>query len=180
MNQESQKMSKISKNQPTLITERLTLRPLSVNDASEILLLRSDSEINKFLDRKPSKTLEDALHFIKIILENSETFYWAITKTGEERLIGTICLYDFSEDRDKCEIGYELRTESQGQGIMLEAATKVIQYAMESLDVKNIEAFTHKDNQSSTNLLEKLNFNDLGSTLIENPSLILFRLTMIK
>lgn len=180
MNQESQKMSKISKNQPTLITERLTLRPLSVNDASEILLLRSDSEINKFLDRKPSKTLEDALHFIKIILENSETFYWAITKTGEDQLIGTICLYDFSEDRDKCEIGYELRTEFQGQGIMLEAATKVIQYAMESLDVKNIEAFTHKDNQSSTNLLEKLNFKDLGSTLIENPNLILFRLTTIK
>ena len=180
MNQESQKMSKISKNQPTLITERLTLRPLSVNDASEILLLRSDTEINKFLDRKPSKTLEDALHFIKIILENSEAFYWAITKTGEERLIGTICLYDFSEDRDKCEIGYELRTEFQGQGIMLEAATKVIQYAMESLDVKNIEAFTHKDNQSSTNLLEKLNFKDLGSTLIENPNLILFRLTTIK
>ena len=173
-------MNKISKNQPILITERLTLRPLSVNDASEILLLRSDSEINKFLDRKPSKTLEDALHFIKIILENSETFYWAITKTGEERLIGTICLYDFSEDRDKCEIGYELRTEFQGQGIMLEAATKVIQYAMESFDVKNIEAFTHKDNQSSTNLLEKLNFNDLGSTLIENPNLILFRLTTIK
>lgn len=173
-------MNEISKNTPTLMTERLTLRPLSVNDASEILQLRSDTEINKFLDRKPSKTLEDALHFIKIILENSETFYWAITKTGEERLIGTICLYDFSEDRDKCEIGYELRTEFQGQGIMLEAATKVIQYAMESLDVKNIEAFTHKDNQSSTNLLEKLNFNDLGSTLIENPNLILFRLTMIK
>ena len=173
-------MNEISKNTPTLITERLTLRPLSVNDASDILLLRSDTEINKFLDRKPSKTIEDALHFIKMILENHETFYWAITKTGEAQLIGTICLYDFSKDKDKCEIGYELKTEFQGQGIMLEATKNVIQYAMETLGVKSIDAFTHKDNHSSTNLLQKLNFKDLGNILPENPNLILFRLTTIK
>ena len=173
-------MNEISKNPPTLVTERLTLRPLSVNDATEIFLLRSDREINKFLDRKPSKTFEDALQFIKIILENRETFYWAITKTGEAELIGTICLFDFSNDKDKCEIGYELRTEFQGQGIMLEATKNVIQYAMETLGVKSIDAFTHKDNQSSTSLLQKLNFKDLGNILAENPDLILFRLTMIK
>lgn len=173
-------MNKISKNLPTLITKRLTLRPLSVNDASEILLLRSNREINKYLDRKPSETIEDALHFIKIILENSETFYWAITKTGEDKLIGTICLFDFTNDTNKCEIGYELRTAFQGQGIMLEAATKVIQYAMETLGIKSIDAFTHKENQSSTSLLQKLNFKDLGSSAVENPNLILFRLTTIK
>jgi len=172
-------MNEISTNPPTLVTKRLTLRPLSVNDATEILLLRSDREINKFLDRKPSKTVEDALHFIKMILENRETFYWAITKTGEEKLIGTICLFDFSNDKDKCEIGYELRTEFQGQGIMLEATKNVIQYAMETLGVKSIDAFTHKDNQSSTSLLQKLNFKDLGNILAENPDLILFRLTSI-
>ncbi len=173
-------MNKISTNPPTLITERLTLRPLSVNDATEILLLRSNSEINKYLDRKPSETIEEALHFIKIILENSETFYWAITKTGEAQLIGTICLFDFSNDKDKCEIGYELRTEFQGQGIMLEATKNVIEYAMETLGVKSIDAFTHKDNQSSTSLLQKLNFKNIGSSAIENPNLMLFRLTTTK
>jgi ribosomal-protein-alanine N-acetyltransferase len=161
---------------PTLLTERLTLRKLSINDAVAILQLRSDEEINKFLGRKPSKTLEDALNFIKIILDN-DTFYWAITKTGAEKLIGTICLFDFTSDMKKCEIGYELRTEYQGQAIMIEAATKVIQYAIQTLGIKSIDASTHKDNHSSTKLLQKLNFKKVESIDPENPNLFLFRLT---
>jgi ribosomal-protein-alanine N-acetyltransferase len=112
---------------PILVSERLTLRKLSKRDSEEILKLRSDKEINKFLDRKPSKTVDDALNFINSINENEgeELFYWAITKTDEDKLIGTICLFDFLDDVKKCEIGYELLTEYQGQGIMIEAARRL-------------------------------------------------------
>ncbi|MFV8467271.1 GNAT family N-acetyltransferase [Flavobacterium sp. LB1P62] len=164
---------------PILITERLTLRKLSKNDSEEILQLRSNTEINKFLDRKPSKTLEDALNFIKSIIEDesNELFYWTITKTGEDKLIGTICLFDFLGDLKKCEIGYELLTEYNCQGIMIEAAKKVIGYAIETLGLKTIDAITHKHNQSSTRLLQKLNFKKLEDAVENNPNLILFRLT---
>jgi ribosomal-protein-alanine N-acetyltransferase len=163
---------------PILISERLTLRKLSKNDSAEILQLRSDTEINKFLDRKPSKTVEDALNFIDSIIENEsgELFYWAITKTGEDKLIGTICLFDFLDDVKKCEIGYELLTEYHGQGIMIEAAKKVIEYATKTLELKTIDALTHKDNQTSTKLLQKLNFKKLDDIVGDNPNLILFRL----
>ncbi|WP_281637290.1 GNAT family N-acetyltransferase [Flavobacterium marginilacus] len=173
-------MNKGLQNFPILITERLTLRQLSIDDTAEILLLRSDDEINKFFNRKPSRTLNDALHFIKIIIENDDTFYWAVTKTGDEKLIGTICLFDFEDDTAKCEIGYELRTEYQGQGIMAEAARNVIQYAADTLGIKTIDASTHKDNKSSTTLLQKLNFKNLESINPENPNLISFRLIKFK
>ena len=164
---------------PILTTERLTLRRLSKNDSREILQLRSDAETNKFLDRKPSKTLEDALHFFNGIVENEneDLFYWAITKTGDDRLIGTICLFDFRRDLNKCEIGYELLTEYTGQGIMSEVANKVITYAFETLEIKAIDALTHKDNQNSTKLLLKLNFTPLENAAEDQPDLILFRLT---
>ncbi|WP_055092163.1 GNAT family N-acetyltransferase [Flavobacterium aquidurense] len=164
---------------PTLLTERLTLRKLSKNDSEEILHLRSDTEINKFLGRKPSKTIDDALNFIEIIIENEndELFYWAITKTGDDKLIGTICLFDFLDDLKKCEIGYELLTPYQHQGIMIEAAKKVIEYAIKTLEIKAIDAQTHKDNQSSTKLLQKLNFKKLDDIVENNPNLILYRLT---
>ncbi|KGO90626.1 GNAT family N-acetyltransferase [Flavobacterium suncheonense] len=171
-------MSTATKNFPTLFTERLTLRQLSAADSSEIFRLRSDREINKFLDRKPSQTTEDALNFIKAILESDDTFYWAITQTGEEKLIGTICLFDFVQDTSRCEIGYELLTEFQGHGIMMEAAKKVIQYADETLGIRDVEAVTHKDNQGSVSLLKKLNFNYLGNHEAEHPDLVLFRLTI--
>ena len=164
---------------PILITERLTLRKLSKKDSAAILQLRSNTEINKFLDRKPSKTTEDALNFINSIIENEsdELFYWAITKTGEDKLIGTICLFDFVADLNKCEIGYELLTEYQGQGIMIEAAKKVAEYAIKTYGIEMIDALTHQDNHSSTTLLQKLNFKKLDTIVENNPNLILFRLT---
>lgn len=165
---------------PILVTERLTLRKLSKKDAGEILQLRADPAINKFLDRKPSKTLQDALNFISGIIESQSDglFYWAITKTGQDKLIGTICLFDFTDQLNKCEIGYELLTGYHGQGIMAEAAQKVVGHAKEVLRVTAIEALTHKDNHSSTKLLQKLNFEKLDDRTEDNPDLILFRLAI--
>jgi ribosomal-protein-alanine N-acetyltransferase len=162
---------------PILVSERLTLRKLSKKDSEEILQLRSNPEINKFLDRKPSKTLEDSLNFINAIIENDTLFYWAITKTGEDKLIGTICLFDFFDDLKKCEIGYELLTEYHNQGIMIEAVSKVLEYVINAHKLKMIDAQTHKDNHGSTKLLQKLNFKKLDDIIENNPNLVLFRLT---
>ena len=161
---------------PALTTERLTLRGLLESDVQEIFLLRSDTIINKFLDRKPSETLEDALNFIKNI-KNNNLPYWAITQTYNGKLIGTICLFDFSDELNKCEIGYELLPDYQGQGIMSEAINKIIEFAVHTLGLKTIDAFTHKDNQSSTKLLQRFNFEKTEIVDEANPSLIVFRLS---
>ena len=55
---------------PILKTERLTLRQLIGNDEQEIFTLRSDSEINKYLDRKIASTIDEARSFIKEVNEN--------------------------------------------------------------------------------------------------------------
>src|SRR5216117_1676788 len=148
---------------PILTTERLTLRQLVVNDEQEIFTLRSDSEINKYLDRQISNTIDDARNFINKVNENtnkSESLYWAITLRDKNILVGTICLFGFSDENYKCEIGYELLVNFQRQGIMMEAVEKVIDYAFNTIKVKKIEAFLHKDNQSSKKLLEKLSFRN--------------------
>ena len=132
---------------PILTTERLTLRQLTSNDEQEIFILRSDSEINKYLDRQLSNTVEDARNFINKVNENinkNDSLYWAITLSDKDKLIGTICLFGFSDDNYKCEIGYELLTNFQGQGIMKEAVEKVIDYAFNTIKVKKMEAFLHR------------------------------------
>lgn len=159
---------------PVLITKHLTLRQLAENDVGEIFLLRSDANINRYLNRQPCRSLEEAAAFIQKIRSN-KFLYWAITQTGHEKLVGTICLFDFSEELNKCEIGYELLPDFQGQGIMYEAVDQVIEFAMQSLGVKTIDAFTHKDNQSSTKLLLKSGFWKTESTEETNPDLVVFR-----
>ena len=52
---------------PILKTERLTLRQLISSDDKEIFALRSNDNVNKYLDRKPSKSIADAKKFIQTI-----------------------------------------------------------------------------------------------------------------
>ena len=165
---------------PILTTERLTLRQLVSNDEQAIFTLRSDSEINKYLNRQLSTTIDDARNFINKVNENinkNDALYWAITLSDKNILVGTICLFGFSDENDKCEIGYELLTNFQGQGIMKEAAGKVIDYAFNTIKVQKIEAFLHRDNRRSIKLLEKFSFRNSNEPDRTNPELICYNLT---
>ena len=160
---------------PILTTERITLRQLLINDEQEIFTLRSDSEINKYLDRQISNTIDDARNFI-IKINKSGSLYWAVALSDKNILVGTICLFGFSDENYKCEIGYELLTNFQGQGIMKEAVEKVIDYAFNTIKVKKIEAFMHRDNLSSIKLLEKFSFRNSNEPDKTNPELICYNL----
>ena len=165
---------------PILATERLTLRQLLITDEQEIFTLRSDSEINKYLNRQVSNSIDDARDFINKVNENihkNDSLYWAITLSDRNILVGTCCLFGFSDENASCEIGYELLTNFQGQGIMKEASEKVIDFAFNTIKVQKIEAFIHKDNQSSIKLLEKLSFRNLHTPDQASPELICFQLT---
>ena len=146
---------------PVLQTERLTLRQLLPGDAPGVFALRSDSDINQYLDRAEAKTLDDAIHFIQRITDavnNNEAFYWAVVLTEGDTFIGTICLFGFSDQLEKCETGFELLPGFQGKGMMTEAAARVVEYATQTLNVAVIEAFAHKENQKSIRLLHRLGF----------------------
>lgn len=146
---------------PVLTTQRLTLRQPGLNDEKEIFTLRSDSEVHKYLDRKIAETMDDARNFIMKVnqsINNNDALYWAITFSDKNILVGTICLFNFSDEHNKSEIGYELLTNFQGHGIMTEAVEKVIDYAFYTIKVKKIEAFVHNNNLRSIKLLERFSF----------------------
>jgi [ribosomal protein S5]-alanine N-acetyltransferase len=162
---------------PVLKTERLTLRQLRSSDDKEIFALRSDDNVNKYLHRKQSKSIDDAKDFIRTINENiqkNNSIYWAITLIGGDKLIGTICLFGFSNDNLKAEIGYELLPGFQGKGIMQEAASKVIHFGTQQIGLTAIKAYTHAENESSKRLLEKLNFKKHRAA---DDNFMIFKLT---
>ncbi len=146
---------------PNLTTERLSLRQLDDGDAAEIFLMRSTEESRKYIDREKAQSPADAQEFIDGInggIANNEWIYWGITKKGNEKLIGTICPWNFSEKKDTAEMGYELSSSSQGKGFMQEAIKEVIGFAVGVLKLSTIEAHTNTLNTRSINLLEKNNF----------------------
>ena len=145
----------------SIVTPRLILRQLSINDEKEIFILRSDEELLKFLDIPKASSLDDAHIFINKInngIEKGEWFYWAITLNNHDRLIGTICLWNFSKDRTQAEIGYQLLKEYQGKGYMQEALQKILNFAFNKVKLKSIQAELSPRNLKSLKILERNNF----------------------
>jgi [ribosomal protein S5]-alanine N-acetyltransferase len=139
-------------------TQRLLLRPLIMEDRDAIFSLRSDSNNSRYVDRPLQTDPAQATAFIEKILSSPESYYWAVAIPGSNELVGTICLWNLSEDRKSAEIGYELLPAHQGKGFMQEAVARVIKFAEEVLMLDHIEAYTHRDNDSSTRLLQRFDF----------------------
>lgn len=146
---------------PILQTERLLLRQLTLEDDKVIFQLRSDNEVNRYIDRPRAKSIEDARQFIEKVNNNAtrnEGLVWGIVEKASSKLAGTICFWNISRERATAEIGYELVPGFQGKGIMQEAFGRVIQYGFDIMKVNAVEAIAHKDNASSSKLLNKYHF----------------------
>lgn len=146
---------------PTLETERLILRELTLQDNEAIFLLRSNARVNQYIDRDPSRNIADAEAHINRVLKacaGNKSFQWVLSLKESPKLMGTICLWNISDDRTTAELGYEMMPEYYGQGFMNEAVRRVLEFGFEQEHFDHIEAFTHKDNDSSTKLLKRNGF----------------------
>lgn len=144
-----------------LETQRILLRDINENHVDDILRIRSNEVINRFVIRKSPKNNYDALQFILTIKErtkNKQTIYLGISLKDQSKIIGTICLWNFSEDRKTAEVGYELLPEYHRQGIMSEALKAVLDFGFNELYLQEIVAVTNKFNESSKGLLLKHHF----------------------
>jgi len=146
---------------PAMVTDRLLFRQLTSGDASDIYSLRSDERVNRFLSRNQYKTFGEAGTFINKInrgISNNEWIYWGITLKEDNKLVGTICLWNIQPENYRAEIGYELHPDFWGKGIMREAMTKIIAYAFDTVKLHTLEADTDPGNFHSVSLLEKNGF----------------------
>lgn len=144
---------------PNLITDRLVLRELNFNDVKAIFELRSSKEINKLISRETPKNIEEAKEFIKVChqeFKNENRVFWAIEL--EDKVIGTIVYHKISLQNRYAEIGYELNPNYQQKGFMSKALKTVLDFGFHQMNLKTIEAFTHKNNIASIALLEKYHF----------------------
>lgn len=142
---------------PILKTERLYLREMNEADIDTIHYFRSDPEINRFIKRAEPQTMETAvahLELITIEFKKNKSITWGITLKESAVLIGSICLWNFSEDRKTAEVGYNLDTKFQRQGFMGEALKAVIDFGFNQSGFETIEAFTDYRNISSKKLLK--------------------------
>lgn len=153
----------ISLNAKTLRTERLVLRAMRMEDAEDFHHIYADPETMKYWSDRPAVDLEESRQRVREDVEamaKGKMLFWSVCLDGE--VIGKCVLFQFSLKNKRAELGYVMRREFWGQGLMTEALAEVIRHAFEDLDLHRLEADTDPKNRGSLRLLEKLGFEKEG------------------
>lgn len=167
---------------PFLITEGLHLRKILPADLARIHYFRSDKNINKYIIRPHPQTLEMTReHILNISAEmrTNKSITWAITIKNSKLMIGTICLWNFSEDRKTAEVGYALDPDFHGKGIMTEALKAVVHFGFNQGGLTMLKAYTDCRNNPSKKLL--INFGFIPSSTendVDNQNNMVYNLKL--
>ncbi|MCM3668526.1 GNAT family N-acetyltransferase [Mesobacillus maritimus] len=143
---------------PTLETERLLLKLLTLEDVNEVFTHFSNPLVTRFMDIEPCKSIEEAEEVIQYHLKD-EGCRWGIFKE-DSQFIGTVGFHHLRAKKDEtiAEIGFDLSNQYWGQGLMVEALTKVLSFGFSKMNLTKIDATVDPANERCIHLLNKLDF----------------------
>lgn len=149
-------------------TNRLQLRPISINDARFMLKLINCPSFIRFIGDRQIRTLDACVTYLEDMLANPNITYWVIELNQTKTPVGVVTWVkrDFLPAPD---MGYALLPEFEGKGYAFEASKAWLAYQKEG----NIPvlAICQADNSASIKLLKKLAF-ELESTFEKDGHLM--------
>jgi ribosomal-protein-alanine N-acetyltransferase len=146
---------------PTLNTERLVLREITMDDVEAVFAIRSDERVMQYIGKPRAKDIKDSVELIERVQkgrEESSSITWGITTKSDPKLIGMIGYYRIQLEHYRGEIGYTLHADHWRKGIMSEATKAVVAHGFEGLGFHSIEARTDPKNSASNALLQSNGF----------------------
>ncbi len=122
-----------------------------------------DRETIQFMSAIPTMdyTEEDArgfMDFLKYTESSDEDLELGIFSKETGTFMGMCALENINQEYAVCELGYWLGKAYVGKGYMTECANALVQYAINELGMKYINAFVVTEHKKSIALLERLGF----------------------
>lgn len=144
-----------------LETERLLLRPFTLNDHEFIIELLNSAAWLQFIGDRNVRTKEEALAYLqngplKSYRENG--FGLALLQLKPDMInigMSGIIKRDYLDAPD---IGFALLPEYMGKGLAYEIAEALVVHAMSDLKIKQLSAIVTPENINSRRLIERLGF----------------------
>lgn len=150
---------------PTIDTNRLSLRWISVADVDAFYTIYSNPEVMRYWSTPPLPNREAASRLVSEIHEGfkrRELLKWGIALRTDDTLIGSVTLFHPEFTHRRAEIGYALGRAYWGKGYMQETLKALLAYAFEVLELHRIEADVDPRNTASIRTLERLGFQREG------------------
>ena len=164
-------------NNPVYETERLLLRPTSLEDASFILELFNSPKWLKYIGDRNVRNLTQSREYIqnRILAQYERLGYsnFSVIRKSDLAKIGTCGLYD-REGMDGIDIGFAFLPQYEGRGYAFEAASKIMELAFTDFGIAELKAITTKYNFASQKLLGKLGMLQSGTMTLPGDDEELF------
>jgi RimJ/RimL family protein N-acetyltransferase len=142
-----------------LETERLILRPFTLDDAEAWLPLISLPEIIRYTGDVPATSVDEARESLRTRpLRDYQVHGYgrmAVIEKASGRLVGFSGLKYVAELRD-VDIGYRFLPDCWGKGYATESARPLMEQGWKQLGLKRIVGTVHPGNPASGRVLEKL------------------------
>lgn len=151
-------IDKIFSDFPTLETERLKLRKITIDDVEDMYSYCSNEEVPKYASWNAHNSLAETKETIERVIyqwENKKLVHWGIEYKENRKLIGTIEFVTWDPQHKVAEIGYALSQDYWGKGIATEAASEVIKFGFNNMNLVRIQARCYLENIGSARVMEK-------------------------
>jgi ribosomal-protein-alanine N-acetyltransferase len=150
---------------PDLESERFYLRQLTDSDVDFIYGHFSNASVTEYLmDEPPLSEISEAKAIIDFYRnpESKTHNRWGIVTKSSHQLIGTIGYHKWVKKYQRAEIGFDLKPEYWGQGVMAEAARVVIRFGFEAMNLNRIDGLVYVENARCLKLMQRLGFKIEG------------------
>ena len=139
-----------------LESKRLIIKPVEEEDLSYLLNLRWDTSIMDYLIHDPLSEVDQIKWFNS--LKSSEIPFCIFMKLENNQIVnaGTIGLYNINMRHQRAVWRVRLDPKQQGMGIAFEAATMVLNYGFNTLNLNKIISDSFADNQAVIKLCLKV------------------------
>ncbi|TAG06519.1 MAG: N-acetyltransferase [Oscillatoriales cyanobacterium] len=153
------KLLDILANIPTIETERLLLRKITLNDASDMFEYASNPEVSEYTMWSTHTSIEDTKYFLKSLTKmykRKELVDWGIVHKAEKKFIGTCGYVEWSMTHSRAEIGYALSARYWREGYMSEAVNAIIEFGFREMLLNRIVGRCEVNNIASARVMEKV------------------------
>ena len=139
-----------------LETDRLLLRPFTLDDAEGLYAYASHPEVGPPAGWRPHRSVEESRQVIENIFIPSDAL--AVLRKSDGRLIGSAGFVDRHRAElgtPSEEIGYSLARDCWGQGLIPEAVKEIIRHAFADLGYQALWAAYYDGNRKSKRVMQK-------------------------
>lgn len=145
-------------------TENLILRRMDYNDIKDLFEMRRNPQMNEYTDTKIEESMDETKAYIDKMnkgIDENKWIIWAIQHKQLNKVIGSISIWNINEEEASGELGYGMIPDFQGKGLMKESLLKVVEYGFNVVNLKELNAYTEKNNAKSIKLLKRCNFDEI-------------------